>query len=131
MKQLFWWSVTVLWMLFMIVLSHQTGDESSATSTVIVRFLQTFLPFFNEDTLSLLVRKSAHMTEYFILMYFMHESLQASAISKPLILAFLLTVLFSATDEFHQTYVPGRNGSGIDVVIDSIGAYIYILIKKI
>jgi len=38
-------------------------------------------------------------------------------------LAWLLAVLFSATDEFHQSFVPGRHPSIIDVLVfDNFGA---------
>jgi len=37
-------------------------------------------------------------------------------------LALLLAVLYAATDEFHQSFVPGRHASPIDVGIDAIGS---------
>jgi VanZ family protein len=40
-------------------------------------------------------------------------------------LAWVLAVLYAATDEFHQSFVPGRNASVWDVVIfDNLGALI-------
>ncbi len=40
-------------------------------------------------------------------------------------LAWLLAVLYSATDEFHQSFVPGRHAAAADVLIfDNIGAII-------
>ena len=40
-------------------------------------------------------------------------------------LAWLMTVLYSVTDEFHQSFVFGRNGSVYDVVVfDDLGALI-------
>lgn len=40
-------------------------------------------------------------------------------------LAWLLTVLYSATDEFHQSFVPGRHAAITDVLIfDNLGAII-------
>ncbi|WKZ39110.1 MAG: VanZ family protein [Anaerolineales bacterium] len=39
------------------------------------------------------------------------------------VLAWFLALLFSATDEFHQSFVPGRNASVIDVLVfDNLGA---------
>ncbi len=40
------------------------------------------------------------------------------------VVAILLAVLYSATDEFHQLFTPGRNSSIIDVGIDSIGSFV-------
>jgi VanZ family protein len=38
-------------------------------------------------------------------------------------LAWLMAVAFAATDEFHQSFVPGRNPSPVDVLLfDNLGA---------
>jgi VanZ family protein len=62
-----------------------------------------------------ILRKGAHMTEYAIL-----AALLARALGRALP-AFALAVAYSASDEFHQTFVRGRHGSPIDVGIDTIG----------
>ena len=41
---------------------------------------------------------------------------------RQLLLAWALSSLYSATDEFHQFFVPGRHPAITDVMIDSIGA---------
>jgi VanZ family protein len=41
---------------------------------------------------------------------------------KTVVISFLLTGLYAVSDEFHQTLVPGRNGSILDVLIDGSGA---------
>jgi VanZ family protein len=43
---------------------------------------------------------------------------------KDLFLAWALTVLYAASDEFHQSFVPGRMASPLDVLIDAIGAFL-------
>jgi len=42
------------------------------------------------------------------------------------LLSFLLTVLFAATDEYHQSFTPGRHSSVVDVFIDSSGAIVFL-----
>jgi hypothetical protein len=38
-------------------------------------------------------------------------------------LAWLLALAYSATDEFHQSFVPGRHASAVDVLVfDNLGA---------
>lgn len=37
-------------------------------------------------------------------------------------IAWALAVLYSATDEFHQSFVPGRHPAVTDVMIDAFGA---------
>lgn len=42
--------------------------------------------------------------------------------------AFGLTLLFAASDEIHQSFVPGRTGRFDDIVVDAIGALIGIAV---
>jgi VanZ family protein len=39
-------------------------------------------------------------------------------------LAFAIAIGYAITDEIHQTFVPTRNGSSVDVPIDAVGAAI-------
>ncbi len=38
------------------------------------------------------------------------------------IAAILLSTIYGATDEFHQTFVPGRSGDRFDLLADAVGA---------
>jgi hypothetical protein len=42
--------------------------------------------------------------------------------------ALILCVLFAVTDEVHQAFVPGRNAVWFDVVIDTFGAVVGLLL---
>jgi VanZ family protein len=71
----------------------------------------------------LVLKKGAHMIEYAILFLLLRRALVTRAhraLSSSL--AWVLTVLYAASDEFHQTFVPGRNGIAWDVLVDGIGA---------
>jgi VanZ family protein len=39
-----------------------------------------------------------------------------------LVVAWTVTVLYAISDEVHQTFVPGRSGRALDVLIDACGA---------
>lgn len=41
---------------------------------------------------------------------------------RPYLTAFMIVFLFSLSDEYHQTFIPGRNGTLMDVLIDMCGA---------
>ncbi len=43
-------------------------------------------------------------------------------------IALLICILYAITDEVHQLYIPGRSGEVRDVLIDSAGASIGIII---
>ncbi|MBI3954632.1 VanZ family protein [Candidatus Collierbacteria bacterium] len=73
-----------------------------------------------------LIKKSAHLAEYFILFLLLFRAYTYS-ISK----SFLTSLAYAFTDEIHQLYTPGRGGSLRDVAIDTLGMVIaYLIIKR-
>ncbi|MBL8098626.1 MAG: VanZ family protein [Anaerolineales bacterium] len=73
------------------------------------------------------VKKSAHGIGYGLLALSYLHALP----KRNYFLAWLLALLYSATDEFHQSFVPGRNPSVIDVLVfDNIGAMVALLIHN-
>lgn len=73
------------------------------------------------------VKKSAHAVGYGLLALSYLHALPR----KKYFLAWILAVLYSATDEFHQSFVPGRNPSVVDVLVfDNIGAMIALFLHN-
>lgn len=74
------------------------------------------------------VKKGAHAVGYGLLALSYLRALP----KRNYILAWLLAVLYSATDEFHQSFVPGRNASVIDVLVfDNLGAIVALFARYI
>ncbi len=69
------------------------------------------------------LRKAAHVTEYAVLTLLLWNALRVWAMAAGLTLAFAAATsfLYACSDEFHQTFVPGRTGTPRDVAIDSGG----------
>jgi VanZ family protein len=70
------------------------------------------------------VKKIAHVNAYgFLGVAYLHG---LSAGRRPTfrlaVMAVLMAGAYGATDEFHQSFVPGRGAGPVDVVIDTIGA---------
>jgi len=65
-----------------------------------------------------------HFVVYAILAAFIWWALGATGMSgrRRLALAFMLTVLYGVSDEWHQSFVPGRRPDVYDVLVDAIGA---------
>ncbi len=78
------------------------------------------------------VRKCAHATEYAILGSFLAGTVIGSRHNNNRRIQFLLCLLigaaYAATDELHQLFVPGRAGKFTDVLIDSGGVIIGLLV---
>ena len=68
-------------------------------------------------TLDVIGRKLAHMVEYGVLWFLWWRALgRENALA-----AAAIALLYAISDEFHQTFVDGRQGSPVDVLIDSAG----------
>jgi VanZ family protein len=72
-----------------------------------------------------------HMTEYCGLYLLMFRALHEGWHPRPrrggYWLAMILTVLYGISDELHQSFVPTRDCSVLDVLSDSVGAVVGIL----
>jgi VanZ family protein len=71
-------------------------------------------------------RKLVHMAEYGLLFVLWWRALRWKAPGA----AAAITIAYSATDEFHQTFVHGRVGTPVDVVIDAAGVLVAYLIVR-
>ncbi|WP_372791066.1 VanZ family protein [Paraconexibacter sp.] len=72
-------------------------------------------------TWDLVLRKLAHMTEYGLLWFLWLRALGRPA--RPLAAA-AIAIAYAASDEWHQTFVEGRHGTPVDVLIDATGVLI-------
>ena len=69
------------------------------------------------------VKKASHMIGYGLLALSYMHLLKYD--KKQYWLAWLMVILYAATDEFHQSFVPGRGASAFDVLVfDNLGAII-------
>ncbi|MCR5419364.1 MAG: VanZ family protein [Lachnospiraceae bacterium] len=79
------------------------------------------------------VRKMAHFTEYLLLAMSVSLPLYVYGL-RGILLVFAagsFCVAFACLDEYHQSFVAGRGPSKRDVVIDSCGVFVGILITRI
>jgi VanZ family protein len=68
-----------------------------------------------------LLRKVAHVTEYAVLTALWWRALRSLGVRRPILAAIAISLAYAATDEYHQTFIEGRHGTPVDVLIDSIG----------
>lgn len=100
-----YWLPVAFWMIIIFYLSGKP-DLSSG------------LPHFYDWIL----RKAAHITEYFILTSLLYRALKQNFNSRlSLLIAIFAALFYAFSDEYHQIFVGGRFGSIKDVGIDSIG----------
>ena len=69
--------------------------------------------------------KVIHIFLYLILAFLLSLSLNKSGIKRYVfLLAFLISVFYGASDEFHQSFVPDRDVSLYDLLADAFGAFL-------
>jgi VanZ family protein len=83
-----------------------------------------------EGDSDLVLRKIAHLAEYAVLGILVLRALLASGVRRPEALALAVAVAYAATDEWHQSFVEGRNGRPLDVAIDAVGIGIGLLLAR-
>jgi VanZ family protein len=83
------------------------------------------------------VKKGGHMTGYALLAVSLMQAtfLRGGGQKKQTPKAFFLTLgiccVYALSDEFHQSFVPGRNATLIDVGIDGLGASVGLLVQML
>jgi VanZ family protein len=104
------WLAVVAWMGVIFFLSAQP---------TLPRIVPSLFPSF-QDVLG-------HLAVYSILAALLYWALTGLGVERPALLAFLIVFLFGLSDEFHQSFVPGRNPDPFDVATDLVGAGITLL----
>ena len=73
-----------------------------------------------------ILRKLAHMAEFGLLWFLWWRALGYGNHLWPALIA----IAYAVTDELHQTTVEGRVGSPVDVLIDSAGVALAVLVAR-
>ena len=115
----------VLWMTIIFIMSCFNADDSGNQSGFIVNVISKLFNISNVTLLSLIVRKIAHFSEYFILGLFSVNCF--NKYKKNINYCYLLCIVYAISDEIHQLFVPGRSCQITDILIDSMGAILGIL----
>ena len=125
-----YWLPVILWLGFTFLMSTKTfsAENTSRIIEPIVRFLFPSISHHGMILVHEIIRKLAHVTEYFILGILLFRAFKGSLASPHSLrwaaLSLLILVVAASGDEFHQMFVPGRTPSIIDVGIDSFGGFL-------
>src|SRR5258708_5316874 len=114
------WIPVIVWGLLIFCLSTSAFSAVN-TAKIIDPILKLMVPGISAaaiDVGHMLIRKSAHFTEYGVLFWLLIRGPMAE---RPY-LALMLCVVYALSDEGHQVFVPGRSASLYDVALDSSGA---------
>ena len=122
-----WWPA-VTWMSVIFLFSTDLFSSSN-TSSLLHPLLSALIPSLaieQIEPIHEILRKLGHWSEYLILALLLMRALRAQIPTRRqrslLICSWVLATLYAASDEWHQSFVPSRSASGLDVLIDSFGA---------
>lgn len=129
--------LTIIWMSFIFSMSNQPANISKELSKNIENLLNhtpiignLLSDVLNSPNSQFIVRKSAHIILFcllsvlcFIVIYEIKKSVKISTL-----VSFSITFIYACIDEIHQLFIPGRGSQIKDVLIDSIGAIIGLIV---
>ena len=108
LRKLYYWLPMLLWMGLIFALSSRSN-----------------LPSLPNKTVDFTIKKAGHITEYGVLAFLLWRAISKEKgwLALPSFGgAFVLSCLYAMSDEFHQTFVPGRSSRLTDVGFDALGA---------
>lgn len=113
---LYYWLPALLWMGLIFYLSSQPD-----------------LPRHPDNLTDTVLKKMMHVAEYGILACLFWRALSnaKSAGDKPIALSLALSLLYALSDEYHQSLVPGRDSSMVDIGIDAVGPLLFLTLLKL
>lgn len=133
--------LTIVWMVFIFLFSARDGSTSEQDSYRVGMlagklFVADFGQKSEAEQLAFAqkvdhpIRKTAHATEYAVLGMLIFGAYVDGKKRNgyKVLVPWLGAALYAATDEFHQLFVPGRSGQVTDVMIDSAGAAVGVVV---
>ena len=130
------WLPAVIIMIVIFCFSSVPADTSSEDSLTIAENLLTIYENVTTNSyegsnrtliledINHIVRKSSHFLEYLVLAFSLAFHLKVSKARNVwrFTLPVIISAIYAASDEYHQTFIPGRSGQISDVVLDTLGA---------
>lgn len=134
MKKIILWILVISCMGTIFFFSSQVAEESDKASE---GFIINLVRFFNirevfseaeineiATNLNGIVRVGAHFTIYAVLGFLVALLLNEYMLygAKLILYSVLSSFLYACTDEFHQSFVPGRSAQLSDILTDTLGS---------
>jgi VanZ family protein len=125
-----YWFPVVLWVGFTFWMSSGFFSSSNTSRIIepILRYLMPQISAADAHTIHGVIRKLAHVTEYFFLGLLLFRAFRSDSNKEQTLqwvsYSLLVLTLFALGDEYHQSFVVERTASFFDVGIDIIGGFL-------
>ena len=134
-------SILLIWTFFIIFgFSNQNGKESSGISKKITQIITTNIKYIqnleenqkNEITnrIEKIIRKLAHFSIYTLvgLLLMILVNTYNLKLTNKIAITSITGIIYAISDEIHQSFIPGRSPQVTDVLIDTMGVILGILL---
>jgi len=130
------WLPPVLWMTLILIVSSDVGSAEHTEPWLVplLRFLASWATPTQIEAMHGLVRKGGHLIEYAVLAALWYRAFARSRHRAPrsaAAIAFAISLVWAIVDETRQSLVPSRTASAKDVAIDSLGAWLAMLVATL
>ncbi|WP_102344810.1 VanZ family protein [Bacillus sp. Marseille-P3661] len=127
-----WWMLVIIWcgLIFTITESPRFTGENTKKAIVTTVHKTTYSTKLDSPSvinkINKIMRKSGHFLGFGVLALLLWRALSPNRYS--LLLAWLFATVYAMTDEYHQAFVIDRTSSIKDVMIDSAGAAVFLIV---
>lgn len=86
-----------------------------------------------DGLIDFLSHKMVHLVEYSVFYVLLYRALVEGHLvvhRGKVVASFLATFIFALSDEYHQSFIPGRSARGRDTVIDLLGSLLGVFLWK-
>ena len=129
MQWLRWWWPALSWAVVISLFSTHVFTSEN-TGRYIIPALHWLFSSASMYTLAVIhhyIRKTGHLTEYFILSLLLLRGIRGGRKGTRLawaVWAIFIVLCYASLDEFHQSFVPGRTPAVSDVMLDTCGGIV-------
>lgn len=133
-KKVIAWGMLLFWMCVIFFMSHQPGEVSTSQSDLVLKLFSLIGINLNQyfgELATLVIRKGAHFTEYLILFILAYRVIRFY-VKREYIKWYAIAVVFlyACSDEIHQYFIPGRGPAFKDVMVDTSGGLLGVIISS-
>jgi VanZ family protein len=126
------WLPAIGWAVLIFSMSTDTfsAEHTGSVLEPLLRWLVPSLSAEQFDTIHFLIRKSAHLSEYFVFCLLLYRGVRGARRGWRWSWGFAALCCaagYSVLDEIHQAFVASRTASAYDSLLDSTGAFVAFL----
>lgn len=123
-RKIFWRCAAVMWCTIIFLFTASPVSTGNYTQTLIEQTVHIESDV--SAVMNTVIRKSGHLLAFGALAVLIYLGMKPSYRSAAA--AWFAASAYGALDEWHQSFIPGRNAAWTDVALDSLGALLLLAV---